>query len=56
MYFKKISSVPDKILDAPDILDDFYLNILEWGENNLLAVGLSDKLYLWNAANGIRIR
>lgn len=28
---RQISNIPEKILDAPDIVDDFYLNILEWG-------------------------
>ncbi|CAD8131940.1 unnamed protein product [Paramecium pentaurelia] len=48
---RQISSIPEKILDAPDIADDFYLNILEWGNNNVLSVGLQNKVYLWNASN-----
>lgn len=49
-----ISSTPDRILDAPEILDDYYLNLLDWGDNNLLAVCLNQCLYLWNACNGNR--
>jgi len=48
---RQISNIPEKILDAPDIVDDFYLNILEWGVNNVLSVGLQNKVYLWNASN-----
>ncbi|KAL6509397.1 hypothetical protein OROGR_022707 [Orobanche gracilis] len=37
------------ILDAPNFRRDFYLNIMEWGKTNILAVALGTKLYLWNA-------
>lgn len=47
-----ISSMPEKILDAPDLLDDYYLNLLDWSVDNLLAVGLGSSVYLWNASNG----
>ena len=43
---------PDRILDAPDIVNDYYLNILDWSSNNHLAVALGPQVYLWNAANG----
>ena len=43
---------PEKILDAPDILNDYYLNLLDWGNNNMLAVCLGQSVYLWNADNG----
>ena len=43
---------PDKILDAPELLDDYYLNLLDWGKKNVLAVALGDSVYLWNAADG----
>jgi hypothetical protein len=32
--------LPDKILDAPDLKDDYYLNLLDWGDNKILAVCL----------------
>jgi cell division cycle protein 20 (cofactor of APC complex) len=43
---------PEKILDAPDLLDDFYCNTIQWGENNLICVALGAKLFIWNAENG----
>lgn len=46
---RKISNTPIKILDAPALQDDFYLNLVDWGKGNILAVGLSDSVYLWNA-------
>jgi len=36
-------------LDAPALLDDYYLNLLDWSSRNILAVALSNQLYLWNA-------
>ena len=29
-------------------MDDYYLNLLEWGRANLLAVALEEEIYLWN--------
>lgn len=47
-----IPSLPEKILDAPDLVDDFYLNPLDWSADNVLAVALGNNLYLWNATSG----
>jgi cell division cycle protein 20 (cofactor of APC complex) len=42
----------ERILDAPDIINDYYLQLLDWNSNNILAVALSSELYLWNATSG----
>ncbi|KAL1489266.1 hypothetical protein ABEB36_014199 [Hypothenemus hampei] len=47
-----IPQAPDRILDAPDIIDDFYLNLIDWGSNNILAAALGSQVYLWNAGTG----
>ncbi|XP_036410690.1 cell division cycle protein 20 homolog [Megalops cyprinoides] len=47
-----ISSAPDRILDAPDLRNDFYLNHMDWSSQNLLAVALHNSVYLWNANQG----
>uniref|UniRef100_A0A8C7ZU66 Cell division cycle 20 homolog n=1 Tax=Oryzias sinensis TaxID=183150 RepID=A0A8C7ZU66_9TELE len=47
-----ISSTPDRILDAPDLRNDFYLNLLDWGSHNILAVALHNSVYLWDATKG----
>ncbi|XP_029971103.1 cell division cycle protein 20 homolog [Salarias fasciatus] len=47
-----ISSTPDRILDAPDLRNDFYLNLLDWSSQNLLAVALHNSVYLWDATQG----
>lgn len=35
-----------RILQAPRIVDDFYINVLDWSKTNILAVGLSSSVYL----------
>eukprot|EP01027_Heterolobosea_sp_BB2_P009648 GEZU01014212.1.p1 GENE.GEZU01014212.1~~GEZU01014212.1.p1 ORF type:complete len:235 (+),score=3.07 GEZU01014212.1:540-1244(+) len=47
---RRIQLTPYKVLDAPLLQDDFYLNLVDWGESNILAVGLADSVYLWQAA------
>ena len=49
---RHIPSAPERILDAPDLLDDYYLNLLDWGSSNMLAVALGQTVYLWNAETG----
>lgn len=46
---RKINKVPIKVLDAPSLQDDFYLNLTDWSESNILAVGLTSNVYLWSA-------
>jgi cell division cycle 20-like protein 1 (cofactor of APC complex) len=48
---RKISKLPCKVLDAPALQDDYYLNLIDWGSQNLLAVGLGSSVYIWNANN-----
>ena len=49
---RNIPKVPEKILDAPDFVDDYYLNLLDWSSDNLLAVALGRTVYIWNADSG----
>ena len=48
-HTRKIPKVPYKVLDAPALQDDFYLNLIDWSAQNTLAVGLSSCVYLWSA-------
>lgn len=50
--YRSLPSQCEKILDAPDILDDYYLNLLSWSDSNILSVALKNSLYLWNASVG----
>jgi cell division cycle 20, cofactor of APC complex len=47
-----ISATPERILDAPDLVDDYYLNLLDWSAQNILAIALGPTVYLWNASDG----
>ena len=47
-----IPQFPEKILDAPDLVDDYYLNLLDWSNDGILAVCLASTVYLWNSASG----
>lgn len=44
-----IPKIPYKVLDAPELVDDFYLNLVDWGSQNTLGVGLGNCVYLWHA-------
>lgn len=46
---RRINRSPFKVLDAPSLADDFYLNLVDWSSMNTLAVGLGSCVYLWSA-------
>ncbi|XP_076919098.1 cell division cycle 20.2, cofactor of APC complex-like [Bidens hawaiensis] len=46
-----IPQTSERTLDAPDLQDDFYLNLLDWGSNNVVAIALANTVYLWDATN-----
>ncbi|KFK27450.1 hypothetical protein AALP_AA8G384300 [Arabis alpina] len=48
---RKILKSAYKVLDAPALQDDFYLNLVDWSAQNVLAVGLGNCVYLWNACS-----
>lgn len=48
-----IPKEPVRILDAPSIRDDFYLNPLDWGRCNILSVALDNIVYFWNGETGV---
>jgi len=43
-----IDKTPFRIMDAPKLLDDYYLNILDWSSQNQIAVALMAEVYIWN--------
>lgn len=47
-----IPQTSERTLDAPDLVDDYYLNLLDWGSSNVLAIALGNTLYLWDASDG----
>ncbi|XP_065887277.1 cell division cycle protein 20 homolog isoform X2 [Dysidea avara] len=49
---RKVPSDPEKILDAPGLVDDFYISPLAWSMKNQLSIALGNLVYLWNADDG----
>ena len=49
---RRIPKTPSRILDAPELVDDYYLNLVSWSESNVLAVALGQCVYLWEADTG----
>lgn len=45
---RTIDNKPFKILDAPGMMDDYYLNLLDWTEEDLVTIGLGDTVYTYN--------
>jgi len=41
----------ERVLDAPYILDDFYLNLLDWSSRNVVGIALENSVYLWNVSD-----
>ena len=50
---KNIPTAPERVLDAPNIVDDFYLNLVAWSLTNLIVIGLEDAVYVWKALSGL---
>ena len=48
---RKIPKTAFKVLDAPQLQDDFYLNLVDWSSSNVLAVGLNGTVYIWSASS-----
>ncbi|XP_073525700.1 uncharacterized protein [Phyllobates terribilis] len=49
---RNIPQSSERVLDAPDLVDDYYLNLLDWGSSNVLAIALGRTVYLWDASDG----
>ena len=33
------------------MVDDYYLNVLDWGSKNVVSIALENTLYLWNSSD-----
>lgn len=49
---RQVPTMPERVLDAPGLIDDYYLNLCDWSVDNVLAIALGECLYLWNAQTG----
>ena len=50
-FSKKLPEKPYKVLDAPGLENDFYLNQLDVAKNDLLSAALGGKVYILNLTN-----
>ena len=48
---RTVQMKPQLILDAPALLDDFYLNLIAWSVRQVMAVALLHEVYLWKEAD-----
>ena len=48
---RTIRKLPNRVLDAPELLDDYYLNLLDWSALNVVAVALGPAVYLYNTSS-----
>lgn len=51
-FRRKVASAPERVLDAPGLVDDYYLNLLDWSCGNQVAIGLERNVYVWSAETG----
>lgn len=51
-FRRRIQSAPERVLDAPGLVDDYYLNLLDWSSGNQVAIGLERNVYVWSAESG----
>lgn len=49
---REIDTTPFKILDSPGLLDDYYLNLLDWSNENIISICLGETLYNYSYNDG----
>ncbi|CAN6653980.1 APC/C activator protein Cdc20p [Trichomonascus vanleenenianus] len=49
---RKVPTAPERVLDAPGLIDDYYLNLLDWSSSNQVAIALEQSVYIWDANSG----
>ncbi|KAF2862002.1 WD40 repeat-like protein [Piedraia hortae CBS 480.64] len=51
-FRRRVLTAPERVLDAPGLADDYYLNLLDWSSGNQVAIGLENSVYIWSADSG----
>ncbi len=51
-FRRRVLTAPERVLDAPGLVDDYYLNLLDWSSGNQVAIGLERSVYIWSAESG----
>ncbi|WFC95424.1 WD repeat-containing protein slp1 [Malassezia brasiliensis] len=49
---RRIPTAPERVLDAPAIVPDFYYNLLHWSTQNVIAIALQSAVHTWNSETG----
>lgn len=49
---RQISTIPEKVLDAPGLVDDYYLNVLDVSSQNVMSIALGNTVYAFNLSTG----
>ena len=44
---RQIQTQPVRVLDAPNLQDDYYLNLLDWSSKNELCIALGTIVYIY---------
>jgi WD40 repeat protein len=48
---RRIPTVLNKVLDAPDVIDDLPARLIDFNSQNVLAVALGQAIYIWDNGN-----
>lgn len=51
-FRRRVLTAPERVLDAPGLVDDYYLNLLDWSSGNQVAIALERSVYVWSADSG----
>jgi cell division cycle protein 20 (cofactor of APC complex) len=51
-FRRRVLTAPERVLDAPGLVDDYYLNLLDWSCGNQVAIGLDRSVYIWSGDTG----
>src|SRR5699024_7257260 len=51
-FRRRVQTTPERVLDAPGLADDYYLNLLDWSSGNQVAIALERNVYVWSAESG----
>ena len=42
-------------MSMPGLQDDFYVNLLDWSNTNLLVAGVGESVYVWSSNNNAKL-
>ncbi|KIK60513.1 hypothetical protein GYMLUDRAFT_167917 [Collybiopsis luxurians FD-317 M1] len=50
---RQVAKAAFKTLDAADLAEDFYTNLIDWAPSGLLAVGIGEQVFLWKGDSDV---